>query len=211
MDPTGVFLMPRSSQNAATQSVLSPPSINEQDDNDDGKASLRSNEEDSSINSERSDSSDFDRWLANRKDPSPLPDDVSCHSRSRALENDADNTIKSCTPFRGLRRRNRKKDKQENAFTLHQEQVEELGRRLQVSQNTSQELRQRLAMLCRYYENIIRRLEEELRNAHANQAHLRLDVGEQMAQLDLDKRQKIARLEQQLANCEMELKTYKTI
>jgi hypothetical protein len=99
-------------------------------------------------------------------------------------------------------RASRPKDDQD---ALLRAQVEAMKERLQASTHTSEELRKRLAMISRYYENIIRSLQENVASLKAEKSRMEMDLTNQVSRIDHEKRAEIRKLETLLIQKEAEL------
>lgn len=84
-------------------------------------------------------------------------------------------------------------------------QMEALNKRLDQSIKTSEELRRRLSMLRRYYENLVRRLQEKLTQLKVGKVQMEKDLVNQIAVINLDKRTGIELLESKLHEKDMEI------
>lgn len=78
------------------------------------------------------------------------------------------------------------------------EQADELQRLLRTSLKTADELRKRLAMLNRYYEDLVRRL-------NTDQQNMERDLVEQICAIELSKRRAVEDLERQLCETQAQL------
>jgi flagellar biosynthesis chaperone FliJ len=66
--------------------------------------------------------------------------------------------------------------------------MDKLDQRLQSSISTSEELRRRLAMLSCYYENLVKKLQEEVAEERVDRQKLESDLTRQIAELENEKR-----------------------
>jgi chromosome segregation ATPase len=79
-----------------------------------------------------------------------------------------------------------------------QKQVDEMNERLFASMKASEELRKRLAMISRYYENLVRRLQENMVELKSDRAHMETDLVNQISSIDMASRMAIEALETEL-------------
>jgi hypothetical protein len=81
-------------------------------------------------------------------------------------------------------------------------QIQNLHRRLQNSMDVCEELRKRLAMLGRYYENMVRRLQDRLAMVTVDKEKIEISMVAQLSSMNIDKRRKVRLLEAKLAEKE---------
>jgi len=74
-------------------------------------------------------------------------------------------------------------------------QMEHMSHRMHSAIATSEELRRRLAMLNRYYESSIRKLQEEVVDAKASRDQMEFDLSRQIATIDRERRQAVEKVE----------------
>jgi hypothetical protein len=79
-----------------------------------------------------------------------------------------------------------------------QKQVDEMNERLVASMKASEELRKRLAMISRYYENLVRRLQENMVEVKSDRARMETDLVKQISSIDQASHMAIEALETEL-------------
>jgi hypothetical protein len=91
-----------------------------------------------------------------------------------------------------------------------QKQVDEMNERLLASMKASEELRKRLAMISRYYENLVRRLQENMVELKSDRARMETDLVNQIASIDLASQMAIEALETELKKKGRDIEELKT-
>lgn len=84
-------------------------------------------------------------------------------------------------------------------------QIDELQQRLKSSMETAEELRRRLAMVSRYYENVVRQLHSRLVETKTNLRKIEGDLVAQIASVDSAKKRAVSILEARLREKEAEI------
>jgi hypothetical protein len=79
-----------------------------------------------------------------------------------------------------------------------QKQIDEMNGRLLASMKASEELRKRLAMISRYYENLVRRLQERMVEMKSDRVRMETDLVNQISSIDLASQVAIEALETEL-------------
>jgi predicted nucleic acid-binding Zn-ribbon protein len=79
-----------------------------------------------------------------------------------------------------------------------QKQVDEMNERLLASMKASEELRKRLAMISRYYENLVRRLQDNMVELKSDRVRMETDLVNQISSIDLASQMAIEALETEL-------------
>jgi hypothetical protein len=79
-----------------------------------------------------------------------------------------------------------------------QKQVDEMNERLLASMKASEELRKRLAMISRYYENLVRRLQDNMVELKSDRARMETDLVNQISSIDMASHMAIEVLETEL-------------
>jgi predicted nuclease with TOPRIM domain len=79
-----------------------------------------------------------------------------------------------------------------------QKQVNEMNERLLASMKASEELRKRLAMISRYYENLVRRLQDNMAELKSDRARMETDLVNQISSIDMAGQMAIEALEIEL-------------
>lgn len=77
-------------------------------------------------------------------------------------------------------------------------QVDEMNERLLASMKASEELRKRLAMISRYYENLVRRLQDNMAELKSDRARMETDLANQISSIDLASQVAIEALQTEL-------------
>ena len=74
-------------------------------------------------------------------------------------------------------------------------QMEQMSHRMHSAIATSEELRRRLAMLNRYYQDVIRKFQQQLDEAKADREQVEFDLSRQISILDRERREALGKLE----------------
>lgn len=90
-----------------------------------------------------------------------------------------------------------------------QEQVQEMSQRLISALATSEELRRRLALLSRYYENIVSQLRDSLVETKTDCAQIEFDLTRQLSTMDRENRSARAEIEMKIREQEEELEIFR--
>jgi hypothetical protein len=85
----------------------------------------------------------------------------------------------------------------------------ELGRLLQTSMDTNEELRKRIALLSAYYETVIERMQCSLNEAHTDRQRVATDLAKQIVSMDKDNRLAVEELERRLLQKDRELAMFR--
>jgi hypothetical protein len=85
-----------------------------------------------------------------------------------------------------------------NDITMMRQQIDQLHSMMKSSLSTSEKLRKRLAMISRYYEGIIQKLQEQAAEIKAEKSRLKVDLDNKISTIDHDKRVTIIHLESKL-------------
>ena len=109
-----------------------------------------------------------------------------------------------CSLFRrsSSRRRNAS-DK--NDIEIMRKQISQLHKMMKTSLSTSEKLRKRLAMISRYYEGIIRKLQEQVVETKTEKKSMEVQLASQISAIDHEKRVMIMQLELNLQRKEDEI------
>jgi uncharacterized coiled-coil DUF342 family protein len=86
-----------------------------------------------------------------------------------------------------------------------QEQIQEMSQRLKSALATSEELRRRLAMLNRYYESLVRQLQDSLVELKTDRAQMEFDLTRKISTMDRENRSTLAEIESKTREQEVEL------
>ena len=89
--------------------------------------------------------------------------------------------------------------------------MDDVSQRLAVSLETSEELRRRLAMLSRYYENLVRKLQKELAETRADKDQLEYDLVNQIARIDRAKIRSEEELKEQLQLVQQQVQILRSV
>ena len=111
----------------------------------------------------------------------------------------------------GLFRRRNSKQSLTNAKEVISmgEQIDQLHVMMKVSLQTSEKLRKRLAIISRYYEGIIRKLQQQMVEVKTEYSKRKANMDSKMAQLDHEKRVAVLHLERQLQQRDGEIRALK--
>jgi len=90
-----------------------------------------------------------------------------------------------------------------------QKQVDEMNERLVASLKASEELRKRLAMVSRYYETLVRRLQESIVEMKFNQERMETDLVHQISSMDHSRKKDIEAFEAELREKGQEIEQLK--
>jgi hypothetical protein len=91
-----------------------------------------------------------------------------------------------------------------------QDHVQDMSQRMKSSIETSERLRSRLAMVSRYYENVLKQLQESLAKAKAERSRMEADLVDQITSMDMAKREAVHKLETKLLEKEAEIRMLKS-
>jgi uncharacterized coiled-coil DUF342 family protein len=78
------------------------------------------------------------------------------------------------------------------------DQLDQLHAMMKTSLSTSEKLRKRLAMISRYYEGIIQKLQEQAAEVKAGKKRMELDLVNKISTIDHEKRVTVIQLESKL-------------
>ena len=125
----------------------------------------------------------------------------------RFPEPDDEQEHRMCGIFRRRKAFNRQGSKSDIITMKHQ--LHSLHEMMEVSVSTSEKLRKKISIISRYYESIIRKLQEKNAKLKADKKRTEIDLINQVASVEHERRTAIAMLErrirykdQQLARCE---------
>ena len=89
------------------------------------------------------------------------------------------------------------------------EQIDQLHTMMKVSLQTSEKLRKRLSIISRYYEGIIKKLQQQMVEVKTEYSKRKADMDSKMAILDHEKRVAVLHLESQLQQRDSEIRALK--
>lgn len=92
-----------------------------------------------------------------------------------------------------------------------QKEMNEMKERLVASMKASEELRKRLAMISRYYETLVRRMQENMVEVKSDRARMEVDLVHQISSIDLARQVAIEALEEELNIKDEEIEQLKTL
>jgi hypothetical protein len=99
--------------------------------------------------------------------------------------------------------------KETETHGILQEQVQEMSQRLKVSVETSEELRRRLAKLNRYYESLVRHLQDTLIEIKTDRAQIEFDLTRQISTIDREYKSALAEMESTMQEQDEELRIHR--
>jgi hypothetical protein len=127
--------------------------------------------------------------------------------RHDAFSDEATDNKRRC----GLFRRRSSKQSLTNAKEVISmgEQIDQLHTMMKISLQTSEKLRKRLSIISRYYEGIIKKLQQQMVEVKTEYSKRKADMDSKMAILDHEKRVAVLQLESQLQQRDGEIRALK--
>jgi superfamily I DNA and RNA helicase len=108
----------------------------------------------------------------------------------------------------GLFRRRQQKRPLTNAkdVAIMRDKIDQLHMMMRASLETSEKLRKRLAMISRYYEGIIKKLQEQMVEIKTEKARLKAEIDSKISAMDHEQRTAIMQLENKLRQRDEEIR-----